>query len=49
MKNMKKTWNKPRIVKLDVSKTAGGHQIKKYESKCHHHDSSTHGYKACAS
>ena len=48
-KNVKKIWNEPTIVKLDVSKTAGGKQWQKYESPCNGHDSSKFGAKACPS
>ena len=46
---MKKNWNAPKLVKLDVSKTAGGDKDQHTEHACNEHDSSWRGSKACSS
>ena len=45
---MKKNWNEPKLVKLDVSKTAGGKQKHQYEDACNTQDSSIYGAKSCS-
>ena len=48
-KNMKKTWNKPTITQLNVSKTAGGDKAKHTEKACNEKDSSWRGSRPCSS